>query len=85
MTQKMIGKVSHFYDRAMAADLELEEMLAVGDRIKFLDHEREFEETVESLEVNRHQVDTAKPGEDASVKTHEKIHENAKVYKILEE
>ncbi len=82
MPEKEIGKVIHYYDKAMVAVVELNDALALGDKIKFVHHGSEFEQIVESMEVEHGKIQSAKAGEEVAVKTWQKTHENAKVYRM---
>ena len=79
---KEIGKVIHYFDKAMVAVVKLTDQLAVGDTVKFARGESEFTQTVESMEVNYEKIQTGKAGDEVAIKVSEETHEGAKVYKI---
>lgn len=80
--EKEIGKVVHYFDKAMAAVIRLTGNLKVGDTIKFVHGDSEFTQTVDSLEVDREKIKSGKAGEEVAVKVNEKTHEHAKVFKL---
>ncbi|MDI6717501.1 MAG: hypothetical protein QMD86_00390 [Patescibacteria group bacterium] len=82
MPENHIGKVIHYYDKAMVAVIKLTGALFVGDTVKFNHHNNEFIETVESMEVDRQKIQSAKTGDEVAVKVNQKTHEGADVYKI---
>lgn len=82
MTVREIGKVVHCFDHVSAAELELSDELKVGDHIKIAYHGQEFEQMVESMEVDHHKILEARAGDDVAIKTKQLAHEHAHVYKL---
>lgn len=80
--EKELGKVVHYFDKAMVAVIRLNDNLKMGDTIKFVHGDSEFTQTIDSLEVDRKPIQSGKAGEEVAVKVNEKTHEHAKVYKI---
>jgi U32 family peptidase len=79
---KEIGRVIHYFDKAMVAVLRLSDALAVGDSVKFSHGENEFTQTVDSMEIEHKKIQSAKKGEEVAIKVEQKTHEGAKVYKV---
>jgi len=81
----LIGKVTHFFDRIGVAVVKIEKgELAVGDTIKFKHGDKEFEQTVSSLEIDRAPVDKIGVNEEAGLKINEAVREGWEVYKNVE-
>jgi U32 family peptidase len=81
---KPIGKVSHYYDKAGVAIVELQDALKVGDRIRIERGENSFEQEVASMQVEYKPVQEAKKGDSVGVKVDQKAKEGALVV-LLEE
>lgn len=81
---KEIGKVIHFYDKISVAIIELSGPLKAGDRIKVVRGEEEFDQAIESMQVEHEQVESAKKGDSIGLKVDQKVHEGAVVYKLEE-
>ena len=79
--EKEIGKVTHWYDKAGVAVLDLSSPLKVGDSVKVKKGEEEFEETVSSMQVDHKDVSSAKKGDEVAVKFSQKAKEGALIYK----
>lgn len=77
-----IGKVTHYYGKIGVAIIELSDGLKVGDRIKIQSKHGEFEQAVESMEVDHKSAPEAKRGEVVGLKVSEKASEGAKVYRL---
>lgn len=82
MNDVKIGKVIHYYGNIKVAVIALTENLNIGDKVKFRHGDIEFEQSVDSMELDHKKVDSAKAGESIAIKTAEIVHQNAAVYKI---
>ena len=80
--EKEIGKITHYYDKAGVAILELTDKLSVGDAVKIKKGNAEFEQKVESMQVEHENVDSAKKGDVVGLKVSEPAKEGALVYKV---
>lgn len=79
---KEIGKITHYYDQLGVAVVELKGTLKVGDSIKIKKGEHEFEQPVESLQIEREEVPKAKAGQTVGLKVASKTSEGSKVYLV---
>lgn len=80
--EKELGKVIHYFDKAMVAVIKLSDSLAVGDEIKIVYEGKDFAQKVESMEIDRKKIDSAKAGEEVAIKVDQLAHDHAVVYKI---
>lgn len=78
--KKPIGKVRHFFDKISVAVVELFSSLKVGDAIKVKIRDGEFEQTVDSLQVEHEAVQTAKKGDKVGMKVTQAVKEGDEVY-----
>jgi len=60
--EKLIGKITHYYGKIKVAVVKLKAPLSVGDKIKIKGGEREFEQTVKSIEINHKKIKRAAKG-----------------------
>lgn len=79
---KLIGKISHYFGNIGVGVVELSDTLKVGDTIRIVGGETDFEQTVDSMEVDHKKVDKAKKGDGIGLKISQKVREGYKVYKI---
>ena len=77
-----VGKVVHYFDKAMVAVVRLNDKLAVGDTVKFIHNNKEVVQMVNSMEIDRKPIKSGKSGEEVAIKVDEPTHEHAMVYKI---
>lgn len=79
---KKVGKVTHYYDNIGVAIVELESVLKVGDKVKFIGHGADFEQEVDSLQMNHQSVEKASAGEVVGLKTEQPVKEGTEVEKV---
>ena len=85
MTEELIGKVTHYFDKIGVAVVKAEKAaLAVGDIVKFQHADKAFQQMVGSLEVDKISVGKIKIGQEAGMKVDEPVKEGWEVYKIVE-
>jgi acyl-CoA hydrolase len=82
MPENPVGKVTHYFDRIGVAVLSLTDPIRVGDTIHFRGHSTDFEQKVDSLQIEHKSVEEAKPGQDVALKTAQKVHPNDGVFKV---
>ena len=80
VANKAIGKVSHYYDKIGVAIIELAAPLKVGDKVKFVKGDTETEQTIDSMQIERATVESAKKGAIIGIKVDEPLKEGTMVY-----
>ena len=81
MAEKQIGEVSNFFEHVNAAAIKLTASLKVGDKIKIKGGEADFEQVIESMQINRKPVKSAKKGDEIGILVNEKVRKGYKVFK----
>lgn len=80
---KLIGKVIHYFSKIEVAVIKLDSPLSVGDTIRIIGGEAtDFNQTVESMEVEHEKIEKAKKGDEVGLKMEQKVREGYKVYKV---
>jgi len=79
---KLIGKVTHYFSKIEVAVIELSDVLKTGDTIRIVGGETDFNQVVESMEIERQKVKEAKAGDSVGLKVSQKVREGYKVYKL---
>jgi putative protease len=80
MADKPVGKVTHYYDKINVAVLELDRALKVGDTIKIVKGDTEFTQTIDSMQIDRKEVKSAKKGDSIGLKVDQVIKPKADVF-----
>ncbi len=79
---KLIGKITHYFGNIGVAVIELSDTLKLGDTIRIVGGETDFNQNVDSMEVEHQKVETAKKGDSVGLKVNQKVREGYKVYKV---
>ncbi|MDY7107134.1 MAG: EF-Tu/IF-2/RF-3 family GTPase [Planctomycetota bacterium] len=84
MAEELVGTVTHYFGKAHVAGIELTEgELHVGDTIHIKGHTSDFTQTVDSMQIDRDPVDSAKVGDEIGIKVAEHAREHDQVYRVL--
>jgi len=78
-----VGKVTHFFSKISVAVIELTATLSVGDRVRIRGPTTDFEQAVQSMQIEHENVKTAKAGQSIGLKVNERVREKDTVYKIV--
>ena len=76
----LAGKVIHYYDKIGVAVVRLEKTLKIGDKVKFIHGENDFEQTIESMQLEHAQVSQGKKGEEVAIKVDKETKSGTLVY-----
>lgn len=78
-----IGKVTHFFGKASAAVIELTKGdLKVGDTIYVKGHTSDFEQKIDSMQIDNAPIEKATKGQVIGVQVKEHVREHDVVYKV---
>jgi hypothetical protein len=78
-----IGHITHFFSKISVAIVELTAPLAVGDRILVKGPATDFEQVVDSMQIEHQNVQRAEAGQSIGLKTVQHVKEKDMVYKKL--
>ncbi len=79
---KLIGKIIHYFGKVGVAVVKLSSSLKIGDDIRVVGGEKDFEQIVESMELNSEKIEKAKSGEAVGLKINQKVKRGYNVYKL---
>ena len=83
MTERKIGTVTHYYNNLHVAGVAITDgELHSGDTIHIKGHTSDFEQKVESMQINHAAVDTARPGDQIGLTVVEHAREHDTVYSV---
>ena len=78
-----VGRVTHFYPKISVAIVELKASLNIGDKILIKGATTNFEQTVESMQIEHKNIERAEAGQIIGLKVKERVRKNDKVYRIM--
>ncbi len=83
MAEVMIGKVTDYFAKIGVAALVIHNGdLSLGDTIHFIGHTTDFEQKINSMQIEHQTVDFAKTGDAVGIKVKDRVRHGDKVYKI---
>jgi len=82
MADFKVGKITHYFDKIGVAVVELNDRLAVGDKIKISGHNNEVVMTVESMQIEHEKIQEANKGDTVGMKVDQEVSEGDEVYKL---
>jgi len=78
-----VGHITHFFSKIGVAVVELTAPLVVGDRILVKGPSTDFEQTVESMQIEHQNIPRAEAGQSIGLKLAQRAKEKDAVYKKL--
>jgi putative protease len=78
-----VGKISHFFPKISVAVIDLRAPLRVGDTITVKGPTTDFEQVVDSMQIEHKNVTSAEAGQSIGLKVVERVRETDIVYKKL--
>ena len=83
MEEFAIGTVEKYFGKIGVAAIRITSgEMSVGDTIHIKGHSTDFEQTVDSMQVEHQSVQKAGPGADVGIKVKEKVHEKDTVFLV---
>lgn len=81
MEEKLVGKITHYFTNIGVAVVEVANgSLKVGDKIHIKGATSDFEQTIESMQIEHENVETAKKGDAIGMKVDQQVREGDEVY-----
>ena len=83
MAEKLIGKITHYFTNIGVAVVEITAAgLKAGDKIHVKGATSDFEQAVDSMQVEHENVAKAKKGESVGLKVEQSVREGDEVFKV---
>lgn len=73
MAEKKIGTISTFFTKINVAAIELVGPLKVGDTIHIKGHTTDFNQKVESMQIEMKDIEKAKKGDSVGIKVKDRV------------
>ncbi|MGC8548026.1 MAG: translation elongation factor-like protein [Candidatus Micrarchaeia archaeon] len=81
--EKEVGEITHYFDKIGVAIVKVTSSIKVGDRISIKGKTTNFEQKVQSMQIEHVNVDEAGSGDEIGLKVDQQVREGDKVYKLL--
>ena len=78
-----VGRVSGFFAHPSVAIVDLSKPLKIGETVYVKGHTTDFQQTVESMQVDHQPVQEARPGDSVGLKVKDRCRQHDAVYKLV--
>lgn len=79
----LVGHVTHYFPHVQAAVVKVEKgMLQIGERLHFKGHTTDFQETLQSMQLDHAPIPSAKKGAEVGIGVSQRVREGDSVFKI---
>ena len=86
MPEEQVAVIVKFFAKPSVAALEVTNgNIKIGDVLKYKGHTTDFTEEITSMEIDNQPAEEARVGDLVGVKVKERVRENDKVYKVVEQ
>ena len=82
MPEEKVGIVKDYFAKIDVAGIDVTGHLKVGDTIHIKGHTSDFEQVVESMQIEHEQVEEARTGDSIGIKVSERCRGGDTVYKV---
>ncbi|MEE8357788.1 MAG: EF-Tu/IF-2/RF-3 family GTPase [Candidatus Hydrothermarchaeales archaeon] len=81
--KEKIGEVFTYFSKIGVAGIKLTDgTLSTGDTINIEGHTTNFEQTIDSIQIDREKVEKAEVGQEVGIKVGDRVRPHDKVYKL---
>ena len=80
--KKLVGKVTHYFGKISVAGIELSDTLRVGDTISIEGATTNFEQQIDSIEIDNKPVEQAGKGDLIGIKVKDRVRVGDTVYLV---
>jgi putative protease len=84
MEEQEVGRVVDYFAKVGVAGIQMTGSLAVGDTIHIKGHTTDFQQTVESIQIEHQVVQEVNTGDSAGIKVTDRCRAHDVVYKVVE-
>ena len=79
-----VGEITHYFTKIGVAVVDVTAPLKVGDRIAVKGMTTNFEQTVDSMQIEGKNIEEAKRGDDIGMKVADRVRKGDVVYRLVE-
>lgn len=83
MSEEKVGNVIKFFVQPSVAAVEVTEgVLSVGDSVRIKGHSTDFEQEIDSMEIDNQPVEKAGKGQMVGIKVKERVRPSDQIFKV---
>ena len=81
MTKK-VGEITHFFSNISVAVIQISDTLEVGDKIRIKGSTTDFEQEVDSMQIEHENIEKAEKGQDIGMKVKDNVRPGDEVFVV---
>ncbi len=86
MEKELVGHVIDYFTKISVAAIDIDSgEIRIGDTIHFSGHTTDFSQKVESMQIDKEEVNTARAGDSVGIKVKERVRDGDEVYKVIDD
>ena len=78
---KKVGEITHYFSHINVAVVKLSNALNTGDKVRIKGSTTDFEQVIDSMQVDHAKVEKAEKGKEIGMKVKERVREGDKLFK----
>ena len=84
MEKELVGHAIDYFAKIGVAAIDIESgEIRIGDTLQFTGHTTDFSQEIESMQIDKEEVDTARAGDSVGIKVEERVRGGDEVYKVI--
>ena len=84
MEKELVGHVIDYFAKIGVAAIDIESgEIRIGDELQFTGHTTDFSQEIESMQIDKEEVDIASAGDSVGIKVEERVRGGDEVYKVI--
>jgi len=80
--ENIVGTITHYFPKVRAAVIKLKRPLSIGDTVKIKGHTTDFKQAVNSMQIDRVPITSAKKGQEIGLLVDSRVRTNDTVCKV---
>jgi putative protease len=82
MAEELVGTITHYFSKPMVGVVKLDADINVGDVLHFRGNTTDFQQEIQSMQVEHAGVETAAAGSEIAIKVNERVRTHDEVYRV---
>ena len=84
MEKELVGHIIDYFAKIGVAAIDIESgEIRIRDTLQFTGHTTDFSQEIESMQIDKEEVDTARAGDSVGIKVEERVRGGDEVYKVI--
>lgn len=82
MAEEPVGAITHYFPKPQVGVVKLTAAIHVGDTLRFRGHTTDFQQRIDSMQLEHAAVEDAAAGTEVAIKVNERVRGGDEVYRV---